>query len=252
MTDARRVLITTSWDDGHPLDLRVGEALARHHLRGTFYVPLHPAGKPVLGRTEMMELLAMGMEIGSHTMTHRILTELPVDEIDRELRDSRAALEDTLGIEVRSLCYPKGRFNRRVMMRAVAAGYRLCRTSVDFRIALRFDPVRMPVSLHLYPQTAVKRYRHALRHRNWSGLWNWQARWRGETQIESLVGYMIGEVGRDGGILHLWGHSWELDWTLLNRIARAFSSIPDAMALTNAGVVGATCGTAVPVPVLEA
>jgi hypothetical protein len=32
--------ITTSWDDGHPSDLRVAELLIKHGLRGTFYVPM--------------------------------------------------------------------------------------------------------------------------------------------------------------------------------------------------------------------
>ena len=32
--------ITTSWDDGHPLDLRVAELLAKYGLQGTFYVPM--------------------------------------------------------------------------------------------------------------------------------------------------------------------------------------------------------------------
>jgi hypothetical protein len=31
--------ITTSWDDGHPSDLRLADLLHKHSLRGTFYVP---------------------------------------------------------------------------------------------------------------------------------------------------------------------------------------------------------------------
>ena len=32
--------ITTSWDDGHPLDFRIAELLSEYRLRGTFYVPM--------------------------------------------------------------------------------------------------------------------------------------------------------------------------------------------------------------------
>ncbi len=32
--------ITTSWDDGHPLDFRVAELLSKYGLRGTFYIPM--------------------------------------------------------------------------------------------------------------------------------------------------------------------------------------------------------------------
>jgi len=31
--------ITTSWDDGHPMDLRVAALLAKYGIAGTFYVP---------------------------------------------------------------------------------------------------------------------------------------------------------------------------------------------------------------------
>ena len=40
MTHSPRHAITTSWDDGHPLDLRLAEMLARSMAwLGTFYVP---------------------------------------------------------------------------------------------------------------------------------------------------------------------------------------------------------------------
>ena len=155
-TSARRI-VTTSWDDGHPLDMRVASTLARHGLRGTFYVPVQPVAGQVIGVTEMQELMAMGMEIGSHTVTHPVLTELPVPALDREVRDSRKSMEDALGIEVTSFCYPKGKFNARVVRRAVLAGYRVCRTTVDYHTGLRFNPFRMPVSLHLFPHGVQSR-----------------------------------------------------------------------------------------------
>ena len=46
--------------------------------------------------------------IGSHTMSHPILTSLTPDEIDAELRESRAALERQLGRPVTEFCYPNG------------------------------------------------------------------------------------------------------------------------------------------------
>ena len=47
--------ITTSWDDGHTLDLRLADLLDKYDLRGTFYVArdylderlaLRPSGRP--------------------------------------------------------------------------------------------------------------------------------------------------------------------------------------------------------------
>jgi len=35
---AGKVYVTTSWDDGHELDLRLASELAAHGMAGTFYV----------------------------------------------------------------------------------------------------------------------------------------------------------------------------------------------------------------------
>jgi peptidoglycan/xylan/chitin deacetylase (PgdA/CDA1 family) len=242
MRTSSRPVVTTSWDDGHPLDLRVAAVLARYGLRGTFYVPLLPVAARVLGRTEMRELLDMGMEIGSHTVTHAVLTELPDAEADRELSNSRRMLEDSLGVEVSSFCYPKGRFSTRITRRARLAGYRLCRTTVDFRTGVHFDPVRMPVSLQLFPHGASAYYRHALRHRNWRGLWNWRGRFGGATELEGLASRMLDRIREHGGVFHLWGHSWEIEerglWPLLDRVAAMLAGLTEAVRLTNRELSG--------------
>ena len=46
--------------------------------------------------------------IGSHSLTHPILTTLDPDELLREVRDSRALLEERLGRPVPLFCYPNG------------------------------------------------------------------------------------------------------------------------------------------------
>ena len=38
-------MITTSWDDGHPLDIRLAELLATYGLRGHFMCPFCTPGK---------------------------------------------------------------------------------------------------------------------------------------------------------------------------------------------------------------
>ena len=239
-------LVTTSWDDGHPLDVRVATVLARYGLRGTFYVPLQAVADGLVSRSQMNDLLAMGMEIGSHTVTHPNLTRLRAADIDRELRDSRRTLEDLLGIEISSFCYPGGRFNRTVIERAALAGYRLCRTTVDFQTAPVFDPLRMPVSLQLFPHPAATHYRHTLRYGNWTGLLNWRARFHGETDPERLTTVMTAALPKQGAVFHLWGHSWELErrrlWKQFDRIAASLAALDNAVHLTNGGVLNAVRG----------
>ena len=118
MRDGRRServpFITTSWDDGHPLDLRLAAMLAGRGVRGTFYVTCEPVNFPVMTGGQMRSLRRMGMEVGSHTVTHAVLTHLDHRQALEELRTSKMRLEDRLGDPVTSFCYPKGEFNRRV------------------------------------------------------------------------------------------------------------------------------------------
>jgi len=52
--------------------------------------------------------------IGSHTMTHPILTTLSTGEISSELRDSRILLEKELDRGADFFCYPNGSYDARV------------------------------------------------------------------------------------------------------------------------------------------
>ncbi|MFD4574940.1 polysaccharide deacetylase family protein [Streptomyces sp. NPDC058417] len=128
---ARPVLLT--FDDGFAdLPGPTAEALAGRHLAATAYLTtgaIAPGGRSLLPPAPMMTLAQAagleghGMEIGSHTVTHAQLDTLPAADLDRELRDSRAVLEDALGHPVRHLAYPHGYNSGRVRRRAAAAGY---------------------------------------------------------------------------------------------------------------------------------
>ncbi len=72
---------------------------------------------------ELREMRAAGLIIGSHTATHVKLAKLPAPQQQRELADSRAALEDAVGAPVRHLCYPFGSFDASAVDQAAAAGY---------------------------------------------------------------------------------------------------------------------------------
>jgi peptidoglycan/xylan/chitin deacetylase (PgdA/CDA1 family) len=63
------------------------------------------------------------MTIGSHTVHHSKLAELSSEHQAKELTDSKAALEDLLGEEVRHLCYPYGSFDSNAVRAAAESGY---------------------------------------------------------------------------------------------------------------------------------
>src|SRR5579872_1997329 len=93
------LVITTSWDDGHPADLRVAELLERHQIQGTFYVPTtNSEGHPVMRPNEVAQL-AQRFEIGGHTQSHVILTRLAPDIAVEQIRTNKSWLEELLGRE---------------------------------------------------------------------------------------------------------------------------------------------------------
>lgn len=203
-------IITTSWDDGHVLDLRTAELLRRYDLKGTFYVPTNCAEWP-LTATSARELLNMGMEIGSHTVSHAVLPRVADSRVQYELIESKKALEDLTGRQITAFCFPKGKFDRRTCALVRKAGYRVARTTVGFRTERDFNPACMPVSVQFVPHSRQIHLRHALKEGNGRGLLYWCQGCRLETNLKKLCLRMLERVATIGGVFHLWGHSWEVD-----------------------------------------
>jgi peptidoglycan/xylan/chitin deacetylase (PgdA/CDA1 family) len=83
----------------------------------------HPEELATMDWDELRALSERGVEIGSHTVSHPHLPRLSDAEIDRELQDSRARIEDELGRPCRFLAYPFGEHDARVRAGAERAGY---------------------------------------------------------------------------------------------------------------------------------
>lgn len=73
---------------------------------------------------QVREMDAAGVEIGSHTLTHPILTQVGDARLDREMVGSKSRLEAELGRAVSLFCYPNGDADTRVIRAARRAGYR--------------------------------------------------------------------------------------------------------------------------------
>jgi len=57
------------------------------------------------------EMSENGMEIGSHTLSHQILSQLTLDQQKREITTSKEVIENNIGQEVFSIAYPVGRYH---------------------------------------------------------------------------------------------------------------------------------------------
>ena len=97
-----------------------GEPLAWSGLEAP--IPNAPEELRPLGWTQLEELVADGWEVGSHTVTHPLLTAAADDVLTNELSSSRTAIAGRLGA-CSALAYPYGVADRRVADAARRAGY---------------------------------------------------------------------------------------------------------------------------------
>ncbi len=79
---------------------------------------------------QLRDLRAQGHEIGSHSLSHPLLTQLPEENLAQEVAGSKRVLEEKLGSSVHSFCYPNGEFDQRVTRAVATVGYR-CAVTVE-------------------------------------------------------------------------------------------------------------------------
>jgi peptidoglycan/xylan/chitin deacetylase (PgdA/CDA1 family) len=63
----------------------------------------------MLGWQQVREMHEAGIDFGSHTVSHTILSHIPQAEMVKELRDSRNQLSEQLGTTVALFAYPNGK-----------------------------------------------------------------------------------------------------------------------------------------------
>jgi peptidoglycan/xylan/chitin deacetylase (PgdA/CDA1 family) len=88
---------------GHPIPVREELRAALRAAAGPGHTP-----RVMLTWDEVREMAAMGMTIGSHTMTHPNLPNAGLDAARRELVESKARLETNIQAPVTMFSYPNG------------------------------------------------------------------------------------------------------------------------------------------------
>lgn len=130
----RAVVLT--FDDGAETAFTVAlPELRKRGLRATFFLvtgligddEAHrrvEAGVRYLIWPEVLELARAGMEIGSHSVDHARLPDLPPERVREELSLSKRTLEEHLGAPVDLFAYPFNSLREPVRRAVIAAGYR--------------------------------------------------------------------------------------------------------------------------------
>jgi len=101
--------------------------------------PLTPA--------DLRTLVERGIEVGSHTAGHKILTRCTPEETRRELEESKRFVESATGKRCDEFSYPNGGwgdFDARTGKAVRKAGYRLASTAIPMRVRRGHDPYEIP------------------------------------------------------------------------------------------------------------
>jgi peptidoglycan-N-acetylglucosamine deacetylase len=219
--------ITTSWDDGHPLDLRVAELLARYGLPGTFYVPLSNS-RPTLSPAEIRGL-SQQFEIGAHTVNHIRLKGLKDSLAEREVVDSKKQLEDILGKPCSMFCFPAGsysKFHFRMLRDAGFVGARTVELLSLERPRIANGIAAVPTTIQAYPHRTGSYLRNAAKRVSVDAVWN-LIRGSSAKGWSAFANVLLERAAVIGGVFHLWGHSWEIEeegqWQVLGETLAAIS-----------------------------
>jgi len=93
---------------------------------------------------QVRELHRSGVRIGSHTVSHPILTQLSKESVAAELSESRRWIERELGSECALIAYPNGNHDPEICRLAREAGYSLAFTTQPGAWVQETDPARIP------------------------------------------------------------------------------------------------------------
>jgi peptidoglycan/xylan/chitin deacetylase (PgdA/CDA1 family) len=105
--------IILTFDDGYEDVYQYALPLLRSHgFSGMFYIITGVVGQPnYMNWNQIRDLLAQGMQIGSHTVHHISLGWIVIgdpQQTQQELQVSQATLQKQLGIAIQQFCYPSG------------------------------------------------------------------------------------------------------------------------------------------------
>ena len=209
--NGKHFAVTFSYDDGDKADRRLVDIFNNYGMKATFnLIPSRFDGKTVVSSGELRSLYD-GHEIACHSYSHPHLARLPLTRQSREIALGRLSLERLSGRLVRGMATPYGEKNDDTLVAMKAAGMAYCRNAgVSGGLSVPADFLDWTPSCHHTGAPAV---------------------------IEKFRNEWIHQPWQYGGLLFIWGHSFEFDradnWELAEQICSSLAGIDDVWFATN-------------------
>ncbi|MEM5847361.1 MAG: polysaccharide deacetylase family protein [Candidatus Aenigmatarchaeota archaeon] len=126
----KKNVVCLTFDDGDSSQYGAFQIMKKYGVNGTFFIITNTFGqKNYLTVSQIKELRDYGMEVGSHTASHKDLTMLKEEELIKELQESKNKLESILHTKIVSISLPGGKYNQNVIKNCSKYGYKFIRTS---------------------------------------------------------------------------------------------------------------------------
>lgn len=123
-------IVCMTFDDGAITQYEAFKLMEQYKTKGTFFIITNLIGeKGYLTVSDIKDMERNGMEIGSHTASHKNLTKLSDEDLRKELLNSKKTLELILKNKVESISLPGGEYNQKVIKECFKYGYKIIRTS---------------------------------------------------------------------------------------------------------------------------
>lgn len=232
---ANEIIVTTSWDDGGPSDVRLAELLQKYNVPATFYIPIDNVERQCLKPQEIREIADI-FDVGGHTYHHVDLTRITLREAEKEIVNGKEELEELIDRKLFSFCYPKGKHSEEIINVVKAAGFAGARTTKSCTRNVK-DLFRIGTTVHARDFIFTHYIKQAIMSFD-SGMF--LSLLRKNLFFESwdrIALETLDFVIQKGGIWHLWGHSWEIEdheqWGKLTNVLRGINSLPDDILKVN-------------------
>lgn len=122
--------------------------------------PSRPPERQTMTWDEIRVMADAGMEIGSHSVTHPILSRQALEEAAWEVRASKETIERELGRPVRHFAYPNGRscdFPAELIAHLEACGYESAASAVEGAVTRRSVPFALE-RIGIYHDPSMRRF----------------------------------------------------------------------------------------------